>query len=218
MWEEEEDKKLFCLYKEKGSTWSAIAKEFSNRTENQVKNRFYSTLRRIATKKSRECPESVPSNPSKIDLLQYVDDAISYGHNCFTKRGRKKKHMETPKIDKETRGTPQLTQQQPIMMMQNPSYVPYVMPYPQFKPQFPRYPQPIYAPQPVYSSPRMMIPPFQHQMPRSGSQKPMAGLTLQSKLEEVVSMQKSIINLLLTSRGINSFPDNSTIPARKEDI
>jgi len=26
-------------------------------------------------------------------LLQYIDDAIEYGHNCSSKRGRKRKHI-----------------------------------------------------------------------------------------------------------------------------
>ena len=93
-WTEEEDKRLFELYKDKGSCWSSIATEFAGRTENQVKNRFYSTLRRLATKHSSLAGQvdgdQVPKTKKK-DLLKFVDDAILYGHNCRSKRGRKRK-------------------------------------------------------------------------------------------------------------------------------
>ncbi len=91
-WTEEEDRRLFELYKEKGSCWSSIATEFEGRTENQVKNRFYSTLRRLATKHSSTDGqgEQVPKTKKK-DLLKFVDEAIVYGHNCRSKRGRKRK-------------------------------------------------------------------------------------------------------------------------------
>lgn len=90
MWTEEEDVKLFKLYKVKGSIWSLIAEEFPGRTRNEVKNRFYSTLRRIATKKNQD--NAVHLSFRRKSLLQYIDDAIEYGHSCSSKRGRKRKH------------------------------------------------------------------------------------------------------------------------------
>ena len=48
-------------------------------------------MRRVATKKSREAPNSYIANQCKQDILQYVDDAMEYGHSCFTKRGRQKR-------------------------------------------------------------------------------------------------------------------------------
>eukprot|EP00826_Nyctotherus_ovalis_P010850 TRINITY_DN12834_c0_g3_i2.p1 TRINITY_DN12834_c0_g3~~TRINITY_DN12834_c0_g3_i2.p1 ORF type:complete len:158 (-),score=22.33 TRINITY_DN12834_c0_g3_i2:99-572(-) len=36
----------------------------------------------------------IPEPKSKKDLLQYVDDALEYGHNCCSKRGRIKKRPE----------------------------------------------------------------------------------------------------------------------------
>ncbi len=92
-WSEEEDKKLFTLYKQLGSRWVEIAGHFRNKDENQIKNRFYSTLRRVATKRQRQInPTSSAAIPkAKADLLQYVDDALEYGHYCMSKRGRKKK-------------------------------------------------------------------------------------------------------------------------------
>ncbi len=85
---------MFRLYKDRGARWSAIAHEIPGRTENEVKNRFYSTLRRVATKKAQE--RSSKFQYRKATLLQFVDEALEYGHTCSSKRGRKKKHIEEP--------------------------------------------------------------------------------------------------------------------------
>jgi hypothetical protein len=42
----EEDKKILELYTKYGSAWSKIAKEFTQRTGDMIKNRFYSSLRK----------------------------------------------------------------------------------------------------------------------------------------------------------------------------
>eukprot|EP00826_Nyctotherus_ovalis_P063950 TRINITY_DN9375_c0_g1_i8.p1 TRINITY_DN9375_c0_g1~~TRINITY_DN9375_c0_g1_i8.p1 ORF type:complete len:123 (-),score=31.02 TRINITY_DN9375_c0_g1_i8:53-421(-) len=82
---------LFKLYKEKGSRWSTFSAHFPGRSENQVKNRFYSTLRRLA-KKSHNPPQA-KAKIGKEYLVKFVDDAILYGHNCRSKRGRKPKNV-----------------------------------------------------------------------------------------------------------------------------
>ena len=46
-WTDEEDDLIFKLYLQHGSSWSKIGKLVPDRTENSIKNRFYSTLRRI---------------------------------------------------------------------------------------------------------------------------------------------------------------------------
>jgi hypothetical protein len=92
VWSEEEDKQLFHLFKEYGSKWSKISHLFPGRGENQVKNRFYSTLRRVANKQALQTSQGLSKlSYSKAELLRYVDDAIAYGHNCCSKRGRKKR-------------------------------------------------------------------------------------------------------------------------------
>ena len=53
-WTPEEDFLLFRMYEENGSQWSKIAKSFQGRTENSLKNRFYSTLRKIETERKKE--------------------------------------------------------------------------------------------------------------------------------------------------------------------
>ena len=43
-WTIEEDIEIVRLYCEYGSSWSKIAQVLSGRTDNQIKNRFYSNL------------------------------------------------------------------------------------------------------------------------------------------------------------------------------
>lgn len=90
VWTEKEDISLFTLYKENGAKWSLIVKEFPGRTRNEIKNRFYSTLRRVATKKNQG--NTISLNCRRRGLLQHIDDAIKFGHDCSSKRGRKRKH------------------------------------------------------------------------------------------------------------------------------
>lgn len=92
-WSKEEDDRIFSLCKDYGTNWSSIANNFPGRTENQVKNRFYSTLRRVATKKiADEClPYKRSMQMGKSELVRYIDDALQYGRDCYSQRGRKKK-------------------------------------------------------------------------------------------------------------------------------
>jgi hypothetical protein len=53
-WSPEEDYNIFYLFSSYGSKWSKIATHFPGRTENSVKNRFYSTLRRIASESKKQ--------------------------------------------------------------------------------------------------------------------------------------------------------------------
>ncbi|KAL4498635.1 hypothetical protein ABPG72_019753 [Tetrahymena utriculariae] len=46
-WTAEEDDMIFQGYLQHGSSWSRIAKNLEGRTENSVKNRFYSTVRKL---------------------------------------------------------------------------------------------------------------------------------------------------------------------------
>lgn len=90
-WTEKEDIDLFKMYKQKGSKWAVIVKSFKGKTKDSIRNRFYSTLRRIARHKAKLDPNAISKN-----LLEYVDDAIKYGHTCFCKRGRPKKASGKP--------------------------------------------------------------------------------------------------------------------------
>ena len=87
-WSAEEDFIIFQSFSKFGSKWSQMAKELPGRTENSIKNRFYSTLRRIASdaKKIRVntpnfCPSESASTfstatTSLTDLLRYFPQAL----------------------------------------------------------------------------------------------------------------------------------------------
>jgi hypothetical protein len=49
-WKPEEDSLIFQLYNTYGPRWTQIAKHLNGRTENSIKNRFYTTIRKIKTK------------------------------------------------------------------------------------------------------------------------------------------------------------------------
>ena len=52
-WTPEEDDLIFKLYVNYGSSWSKIAQHFKDRTENSIKNRFYSTIRKLYSDKKK---------------------------------------------------------------------------------------------------------------------------------------------------------------------
>ena len=63
-WTPEEDKLIFRLYHEHGSKWTVIAQFLDGRTENSIKNRFYSTLRKYTQKEKPE--EAIPRMPEPV--------------------------------------------------------------------------------------------------------------------------------------------------------
>jgi hypothetical protein len=78
-WTSYEDYMIFKLYNEYGSKWAKIASFLKGRTENSIKNRFYSTLRRLAYEDQKK--ENVTQLPrdkfiSQKDLLNYLPQAI----------------------------------------------------------------------------------------------------------------------------------------------
>jgi len=78
-WSPEEDFIIFESYRQMGSQWTKIAAKIPGRTENSIKNRFYSTLRRICSqhKNASNTDEKVSSALIPKDrLIEYVNDAI----------------------------------------------------------------------------------------------------------------------------------------------
>jgi len=92
-WTENEIIRIFKSYKKHGTKWSLIINEFPGRTENEIKNKFYTTLRRVATRAQLEDPVKYDSSfiKCKSNLLQFVDAAIEYSHTLPSKRGRKQR-------------------------------------------------------------------------------------------------------------------------------
>lgn len=91
-WTSEETQQLLKLYKELGSKWVEISKHFYGRTEGEIKNKFYTTLKRVATQAQIEDPLRYGPDFEKIkkNLVQFVDIAIQYEHLLPSKKGRKK--------------------------------------------------------------------------------------------------------------------------------
>ena len=69
-WSAEEDYKIFFLFKKIGSKWAHIANYFQGRSENSVKNRFYSTLRRYVTEQKKSQGMKRKRNSDQVELLK----------------------------------------------------------------------------------------------------------------------------------------------------
>lgn len=67
-WTIEEDDLIFRLYMQYGSSWSKIAKHLKGRTENSIKNRFYSTIRKIAADRKKINQVKQEENNIKLAL------------------------------------------------------------------------------------------------------------------------------------------------------
>ncbi len=68
-WTPEEDKVIFELQSSIGPKWTEIAKNLPGRTENSIKNRFYSTVRRMkinAIKNTTEAESAEPCPPPEV--------------------------------------------------------------------------------------------------------------------------------------------------------
>ena len=89
-WTRSEDVKLFEEYWRMGSKWASMANNFDGRTENSIKNRFYSLLRKMASVSVREGSQK---NKTKEELMQYFDqtyESVKRGEKINPKRGRKR--------------------------------------------------------------------------------------------------------------------------------
>lgn len=65
-WASEEDDKIFKLYLEFGSSWSKIASHFADRTENSIKNRFYSTIRKLYSDQKKSEKKNGKENKKSV--------------------------------------------------------------------------------------------------------------------------------------------------------
>ena len=84
-WSPEEDFLIFKFYADFGSKWSLIAPKLPGRTANSVKNRFYSTLRRIKfeDKKQQSTMKDCLKNENSLSENDLVDSSAS-SHLNFT--------------------------------------------------------------------------------------------------------------------------------------
>jgi len=81
-WTALEDYTIFSYFAKHGSKWSKISNDLNGRTENSIKNRFYSTLRRISSDIKKTNQNTKSSINSKLsgksleDLLQFFPIAL----------------------------------------------------------------------------------------------------------------------------------------------
>ena len=85
-WSEEEHRTLFTSQRQLGNQWKAIAALLPGRTDNAVKNYFYSTLRRNLrlynqarphTQRLHGCVRTLLRRPAVVDLLVDVDPSLT---------------------------------------------------------------------------------------------------------------------------------------------
>jgi len=77
-WSKEEDELIFELYQKHGSSWSKIAKFIPGRTENAIKNRFYSTLRRLTADKKKLKEDHLEEEVKQNEVIEEVCNVQSY--------------------------------------------------------------------------------------------------------------------------------------------
>ena len=82
-WTAEEDYNIFYLYNKIGPRWCQIVVYFEGRTENSIKNRFYSTLRSIFNEHNGKNNESETDNFTiattsfSSELIKYLPEALN---------------------------------------------------------------------------------------------------------------------------------------------
>ncbi len=103
-WSAKEDYQIFQLYNQYGSKWAKIASYLNGRTENSIKNRFYSTLRRIAYEHQKKITDNTKNKIRyQKDLLKYIPQAIE---EKSKKIGESNENQNFEKIDKINSNTP----------------------------------------------------------------------------------------------------------------
>jgi hypothetical protein len=99
-WSIEEDYTIFKLYSIYGTKWSKIALSFPGRTENSIKNRFYSTLRRIDAETRKASIDTVLENNERKS--KSLDSLLKYYQQAF--KEKEKLYFEKCKDNNESHG------------------------------------------------------------------------------------------------------------------
>ena len=84
-WTSEEDFLIMFFYKKYNGSWKKIIPIFNKRTENSIKNRFFSQLRKIATIKIQSKEKKFSARIKLDTLLNYLDLATLKAKEKFLK-------------------------------------------------------------------------------------------------------------------------------------
>jgi hypothetical protein len=75
-WKNEEDALIFQMYQNLGPRWTLIAKQLPGRTENSIKNRFYSTVRKMKQhSKYEDEQQGETDSVAKVEDTSYEETA-----------------------------------------------------------------------------------------------------------------------------------------------
>eukprot|EP00939_MAST-03C_sp_MAST-3C-sp1_P000491 g491.t1 len=72
-WTEHEDRLIFNNQKEKGNQWAQLAQMLPGRTDNAIKNRFYSTIRRLNRQAQTDCVIRMCLERNEITVEQFLE-------------------------------------------------------------------------------------------------------------------------------------------------
>ena len=95
-WTSEEDFLIMYFYKKYNGSWKKIIPIFNKRTENSIKNRFFSQLRKIATVKIQSNEKKFSARIKLETLLNYLDFATLKAKEKFLKE----KSMSEKELEK----------------------------------------------------------------------------------------------------------------------
>ena len=85
-WTDEEDYLILVFYQKYDGSWKKIIPIFKGRTENAIKNRFYSQLRKIAGEKLKKNEKNFQYRIKLDTLKKFLPLAIEESKNIFLKR------------------------------------------------------------------------------------------------------------------------------------
>ena len=84
-WTSEEDLLIMILYQRYNGSWRELIHYFKDRTENSIKNRFFSELRKIASNDTTNKEKKRSSKINLKNLLKYLEQGIQEAKNNFMK-------------------------------------------------------------------------------------------------------------------------------------
>ncbi|CAG9313205.1 unnamed protein product [Blepharisma stoltei] len=98
-WKPEEDSLIFQMYQTYGPKWTMIAKSLPGRTENSIKNRFYSAIRKIKSHSMMKCEEKMekadPGNSENNGKVLTIISQMQQLENLLTNTKKEISNLES---------------------------------------------------------------------------------------------------------------------------